>query len=581
MGQPVVFKNEAQMPPLPVSVASTLYNKTGTWRYIRPVYMDKTPPCVEACPAGEDIEGYMYLVARGRFEQAWELIMEENPLPAVCGRVCYHPCEGSCNRGEFDQPLAINAVERVIGDYGLDFEAKRLRLSASKKEKIAVVGSGPAGLTCAYHLARLGYKVTLFEALPQAGGVLRIGIPKYRLPKDVLDKEISRILSLGVELRSNVKVGQDIPWRDMRGFDALFIAIGVHQSRKLNIPGEDLKGVISGLEFLRAINMGEEVEIGERVVVIGGGNTAMDAARSVLRLGRKPTLLYRRTRAEMPAIEEEIEETLKEGIKINYLVSPVKIIGENGRVRGLECIRMRLGQPDQSGRRRPIPIEGSNFIIDVDTVITAVGEIAQSSFMPEGLEIQNGVIKTDGKGATNLGKFFAGGDIIDQPHTVVHAIGSGKRAAMAIDCFLRGESLEEKMEKIKMGHKGSLAMRRYLGEEEKDNLQVVRIEDINLDYFEESQRQRVPQLKLKERVKGFDEINIGFSRGTAIEEAQRCFNCGVCNMCDNCFIFCPDLAISKREDDHRYQINYDYCKGCGICAEECPRNAISMVREGE
>jgi len=579
MGQPTVFKNETQMPPLPVSVASTLYNKTGTWRYIRPVYRDKTPPCAEACPAGEDIEGYMYLVAREKFKQAWELIMEENPLPAVCGRVCYHPCEACCNRGEFDQPLAINAIERVVGDYGLEFDARKLKIGSPRKERVAVVGSGPAGLTCAYHLARLGYNVTLFEALPQAGGVLRIGIPKYRLPKDVLDKEINRILSLGVELRDNVKVGRDIPWEDMKRFDAVFIAIGVHQSRKLNIPGEDLKGVISGLEFLRAINMGGEVEIGERVAVIGGGNTAMDAARSVLRLGRNPTVLYRRTRAEMPAIEEEIEETLKEGIEINYLVSPVRILGENGRVRKLECVRMRLGQPDQSGRRRPIPIEGSNFIIEVDTVITAVGEIAQTSFMPEGLEIQNGVIKTDEKGATNLQGFFAGGDIIDQPHTVVHAIGSGKRAAMAIDCYLRGESLEERMEKIKVGHKGSLAVRRYLGEDEQDNLQVVHIEDINLDYFEKSQRQRVPQLSPKERVKGFDEVNIGFSRGTAIKEAQRCFNCGVCNMCDNCLIFCPDLAISRLEDDHRYQINYDYCKGCGICAEECPRNVISMVRE--
>jgi len=579
----IEFTSEKEMPLLVVSLESTLYNKTGSWRYLRPVYHDKTAPCVEGCPAGEDVEGYMYLVAQGKFDEAWELIMKENPFPAVCGRVCYHPCEMSCNRGEYDEPLSINAIERVVGDHGLDMDVEKLRIRQKNSHKIAVVGSGPSGLACAYHLARLGYNVTVFESHREAGGVLRVGIPEYRLPRDILDKEIARIEKLGVVIETATTVGKDIRWDELLAYDAIYLASGVHKNRRLQVPGEDLNSVLSGLEFLREVNNGQDVALGEKVAIIGGGNTAMDAARTALRLGAKPTIYYRRTRAEMPAIREEIDETEHEGIDMVFLVSPSKIIGENGKVHAIEFTRMELGEPDESGRRRPVPIPGSEFQVQIDNVITAIGEQGDFSYLPEELQPNNGAIPVNRIGQTAIPKVFAGGDIVSQPHTVVHAIGAGKRAAMAIDAFLSDKNLEELLPEIQIGYKGSLSFRRYvrdLPRDAVDNREVVHIEHVNLDHFEYMERNSVPELGVPRRVTNFQEVKIGFTKETAIEEAKRCFNCGVCNMCDNCLVYCPDTAIKRREDGYRYVINYDYCKGCGVCVQECPRFAMTLEPEG-
>ena len=584
MSKVIEFTSEKEMPPLVVSLESTLYNKTGSWRYLRPVYHDKTAPCVEGCPAGEDVEGYMYLVGQGKFDEAWELIMKENPFPAVCGRVCYHPCEMSCNRGEYDEALSINAIERVIGDHGLDMDVEKLRVRQKNSHKIAVVGSGPSGLSCAYHLARLGYNVTVFESHSEPGGVLRVGIPEYRLPKDILNKEIARIEKLGVVIETNTAVGKDIRWDELLTYDAIYLASGVHKNRKLRVPGEDLTGVLSGLEFLQEVNNGKEVTLGERVAIIGGGNTAMDAARTALRLGAKPTIYYRRTRAEMPAIREEIEETEHEGIDMIFLVSPSKIFGENGKVRAIEFTRMELGEPDESGRRRPVPITGSEFQIPIDNVITAIGEQGDFSYLPEELQPNDGTIPINRTGQTAIPKVFAGGDIVPQPHTVVHAIGAGKRAAMAIDTFLNNKNLEELLPEIQIGYKGSLSFRRYvhdLPRDPVDNREVVHIEHVNLDHFEHVERNPVPELGVSRRVTNFQEVRIGFSKEAAVEEAKRCFNCGVCNMCDNCLIYCPETAIKRREDGYRYVIDYDYCKGCGVCVQECPRFAMTLEPEGK
>lgn len=583
MSKVVEFTSEKEMPPLVVSSETTLYNKTGSWRYLRPVYHDKTAPCREGCPADEDVEGYMALAARGKFDEAWELIMKENPFPAVCGRVCYHPCEMSCNRGEYDDAISINAIERVIGDHGLDLDIEKLRVRTKRYHKVAVVGSGPSGLSCAYQLARLGINVTVFESHKEAGGVLRMGIPEYRLPRDILDKEIARIETLGVTIETNTAVGKDIRWDELLGYDAIYLASGVHKNRKLQVPGEDLKGVLSGLGFLREVNSGNPVKLGKRVAIIGGGNTAMDAARTALRLGAKPTIYYRRTRAEMPAIREEIEETEHEGIDMVFLVSPSKIIGEAGRVRALEFIRMELGEPDESGRRRPMPIKGSEFQIQIDNLITAIGEQGDFSYLPEDLRPDKGTIPVNRIGQTAIPKVFAGGDIIPLPHTVVHAIGAGKRAAMAIDAFLNGENLEDLLPEIQIGYKGNLSFRRYVQDLPRDSVdsrEVVHIEHINLDYFEHKARHPIPELGVSNRVAGFQEVKLGFTKETAIEEAKRCFNCGVCNMCDNCLVYCPDVAIARREDGFRYFIDYDYCKGCGVCVQECPRFAISLEPEG-
>jgi len=583
MANPILLMREGDMPYQPISIASMEWNKTGNWRYLRPRFDNKVPPCNEGCPAGQDIEGAMVLIGKGRFLEAWELFKQENPFPAVCGRVCYHPCESSCNRGDFDEPLSINALERFMADMASK-HGRRLSWKREKRpEKIAVIGSGPAGLTCAYHLARMGYGVTVFEALPVLGGMLRVGIPEYRLPKKVLEEEIDQILELGVKAEINTRLGGNLSLGDLKEFQALFVALGNHQSKSLGIPGEEAREIMSGVEFLRDVSLGKEVALGKRVAVIGGGNTAIDAARSALRLGAKPNILYRRTREEMPAFPGEILEAEEEGIEISFLVSPVRVMGENGKVKQLECIKNRLGPPDEDGRRRPVEIKGSNFSLEVDQIISAIGEEADLSPLPKKLMAKDHTILTDERGATKQAGMFAGGDIIQQPRTVVHAIGSGKRTAIFIDCLLKDQKWEGLFEALRVGEKGSLSMKRYLQEEgERAPLssKTVRLQDLNLDYFDYQKRPKMPKAKASRRTGSFGEVNLGFSEEMAVGEAKRCFNCGVCNLCDNCYIFCPDVAIHKRGEDELNEIDYEHCKGCGICMEECPRDVIVMEEEG-
>ncbi|MGA9350341.1 MAG: NAD(P)-binding protein [Anaerolineae bacterium] len=616
MTEEIVFKTEADMPPLPMSLGTTLVNKTGNWRYIRPLYVDKTPPCNHNCPAGEDIVGYLALIKEGKYKEGWELIKQENPFPGVCGRVCPHPCESECNRGELGGAIAIHTLERFLADYAMSNEVTSQRVNESLVTRspslgtAAVIGSGPAGLSCAYHLARRGYPVTVFEALPVAGGMMRVGIPEYRLPREVLDREIADIEALGVEIKTGMRLGDNLRMSDLDDYDAIFIAVGLQKSDKLNIPGEDAKGVIPGLELLKRMNLGEEVRVGPstmlrtgpRVAVIGGGNTAMDAARSALRLGSEVTILYRRSRAEMPAVTEEIEEALAEGVEIRYLTAPVEVLTENGQVTGLKCVKMELGEPDESGRRRPVPIAGSEYTIEVDTVISALGQEADLSFLEAGgwrLEVEWGRIVIDEAGLTTGEGVFAGGDIATPFGTVAHAVGSGKRAALAIDKYFRGEELW-----------GFPPMAEAVHAVPKDiDPAIVRFEDLNLAYFEEMERTEQLQKPVEERVSGFEEVNLGFSEEEAQAEAERCFSCGTCNLCDTCFIFCPDVAIARlvapppsfppklalskveglggmkggwplaRLNGAGYEVNYDYCKGCGVCAEECPRYAISIEEE--
>jgi 2-oxoacid:acceptor oxidoreductase delta subunit (pyruvate/2-ketoisovalerate family) len=461
---------------------------------------------------------------------------------------------------------------------------RRLPWKGGKRpEKVAVIGSGPAGLTCAYHLARIGYGVTVFESLPVLGGMLRVGIPEYRLPKKVLEEEIDQILELGVRTEMNTRLGGNLTLDELKEYPCIFLAMGNHQSKSLGIPGEEAEGMMSGVEFLRDVGLGRKVSLGKRIAVIGGGNTAVDAARSALRLGAKPFLLYRRTREEMPAFPGEILEAEEEGIEISFLVSPVRVSGENGKVSRLDCVKNRLGPPDEDGRRRPVEIKGSDFSLEVDQVISAIGEEADLSPLPKKLGIRENTILTDERGATRQAGIFAGGDIIQQPRTVVHAIGSGKRAAIFIDCLLKGRKWEGLFESLRVGEKGSLSMKRYLQEEKEGtplSSKTVRLKDLNLDYFEYKKRLKMPKAKPSRRIGSFGEVNLGFSEERALEEAGRCFNCGVCNLCDNCFIFCPDVAIHKREEGELNEIDYEHCKGCGICMEECPRDVIVMEEEG-
>ena len=580
MKQKVIFKRLQDIPPISISMGTMLWNKTGTWRYLKPRYVTKTPPCNEACPAGNDIEGFMVLVREGKFREAWELIKEENPFPGICGRVCFHPCESSCNRREYDEALSIHAIERFLADSQLEKRIEKPTPKVKHKEKVAIIGSGPAGLTCAYHLARMGYSTTVFEAHSSPGGILRTGIPEYRLPRSILDHEISDIESWGVEIRTNTSIGRDIPFRDLKTFQAVFIATGAHHSRNLDIAHEEVGGILSGLDLLKQIRMGERHSLGEKMIVIGGGNVAIDVARSALRLGvHTVEVYYRRSREEMPAIPGEVEEALLEGVKIHFLTSPIKVIKEGEKAIGIECVKMTLGEPDESGRRRPFPIEGSNFQVYGETIILAIGEIPDPSFLPQEVRVQDGLVQTDETGLVHAKGIFAGGDVSNPSHTVVEAIGAGKRAALAIHEYLRGRWLKEKFPMIRVGEKGTISLRKYFHPPEGEaNPPVVPFKEINTDYFEHLPRISNPSLSIEERRETFKEVYAGLDRKMAQEETSRCFNCGICNGCDNCFVYCPDMAI-KREKDH-YEIDYDYCKGCGICFEECPRSAILLEGEG-
>ncbi len=527
------------------SSEDTTFNKTGSWRYLRPVSQEKPAPCVQACPAGTNIPRVLGLLAEGRLEDAYRAVKEDNPLPGVCGRVCYHPCELSCNRKDFDRAASIQALERFLADAcegKIDYPER----AAARAEKVAIAGSGPAGLSCAYFLAREGFQVTIFEAEDEPGGMLRVGIPRYRLPREALDREIRDLTRLGVDFRLGCRVGKDVTISSLhRDFDAVFYAGGAHRSLPVGIPGEDLGQVLSGLGFLKQVNAGRPLKIGREVVVLGGGNTAIDAARVALRLGAKPLLVYRRSREEMPAVPEEVVEAQQEGVRFQFQAMPVRIARRNGKL-AVQMIRTQLGEPDESGRRRPSPISGSEFTVECDTLLAAVGEQADFRIFGE-------------SGKENLleAGVVLGGDAADGAGTVIDAIASGKRAAWEImGRFLAPEDLPP----------GRDTKGRGAG-----------FQDLNLDYFQHAARAVLPHQPVHSRIRDFDEVVGPLTFEQAMREAQRCFSCGLCTACDNCWVFCPEAAVSRV--DGLYRINFEFCKGCGLCAQECPRGVISLVEE--
>jgi 2-oxoacid:acceptor oxidoreductase delta subunit (pyruvate/2-ketoisovalerate family) len=470
-------------------------------------------------------------------------------------------------------------LERFVSDYASTLKRKIDKAPGVRKEKIAIIGSGPAGMSCAYHLAKLHYEVTVFESSSLAGGMLRMGIPSYRLPRDVLDREISEIQALGVEIRTGIPYGENLELDDLKDYQATFIATGAHRGRGLNIPGERGKSVFSGLDLLRKINLGNRVKLGDKVAIVGGGNTAIDVARSVVRLGKKATILYRRSKEEMPGFKDEILEAVEEGVKIRYLVNPIRI-QQREDMKRLECLRMELGEKDESGRRRPVAIPNSNSFVEAETVVVAAGEEIEVSFFPKGIEKRDGIILTQRDGSTGVKGIFAGGDLTSNQRTVAHAIGSGKRAALTIDCYLQGKDTEETIRQILVGEGPSFSMVKHLHPEERPmNSHVVTFEELNTDYFEPSKKHREQRALAKKRNKGFGEITSTFAESIALGEAERCFSCGTCNECENCYVFCPDASIVKTEETLSHQVDYDFCKGCGICFSECPRGAISLKEE--
>jgi heterodisulfide reductase subunit A len=492
------------------------------------------PPCRATCPAGVNAQGYVALISQGKFKEALDVLRRTMPFAGVCGRVCTHPCEAECERGKVDEPISIRFLKRFMADYEMkNGREKSQPLPITKKQKVAVIGSGPSGIACAYDLIRMGYAVTVFEAAPAVGGLLRYGIPEYRLPNNIVDNEIGYVQELGVEIKLNTPVNklEDI---FSQGYEAIYLATGAGSGQKMGIPGEDSTGVMEDLSFLRRANSGEKVDIGQRVAVVGGGNSAMDAARVALRLGAKEvSIIYRRSRAEMPAAAEEVDETEHEGVKFAILTNPTKVITENGRLTGIQCIKMELGEPDSSGRRRPMPIQGSEFNINVDTVIMAIGQSVDKSKLPDKLEFsKSGTVQADPVTMqTNIKGVFAGGDAVTGPADVIHVVAQGKEAAISIDRYFNGIDLKAGRPEPR-----------------------VRVNDINKEGVVKKVRASMPAVAVKDR-KGFTEVELGFDEKSAVEEAKRCLNCGVCSECFACVAVCERKAIHHEMKDEDVELN--------------------------
>ena len=531
-----------------LSPGSSLANHTGSWRVKRPVYVDRLSPCNHACPAGENIQRWLYHAEAGKYETAWRLLVETNPLPAIMGRVCYHPCETKCNRGKLDQPVNIHAVERFLGDEAIRLGWKFEVNAQNTGKRVLVIGAGPSGLCAGYHLARMGHQVTIYEAGPAAGGMMRFGIPKYRLPRNILEAEVARIQAMGVEIVLNRKV-DDLAVVITEGrFDAVFLAVGAHIARRVSIPAGDASRILDAVSVLRGMESENPPQIGRRVIIYGGGNTAVDVARTAKRLGATDTvLIYRRTRERMGAHDFEVREALEEGVQMKWL-STIREAGEKTFV----VEKMRL---DDSGFPQPT---GEVETIEADSLILALGQNVDLSFLRNvsGLEFEDGEVKVDAMMMTGHPGVFAGGDMVPCERTVTVAAGHGFKAAACMDAYL---------------HKAE-----YAGA---SNPELASFDKLNTWYYSDAPKTVQPLLDLIRRQSTFDEVAGGLDESTALFEARRCLSCGNCFECDNCYGVCPDNAIIKLGAGLRFRFNYDFCKGCGLCAEECPCGAIEMVVE--
>jgi NADPH-dependent glutamate synthase beta subunit-like oxidoreductase len=531
-----------------LDVGSSLANKTGSWRTERPVYVDLLPPCSNACPAGENIQQWLYHAEDGSYEAAWRQVMADNPLPAIMGRVCFRPCETACNRGQLDAAVGINSVERFLGDEAIRRGWTMPRTAPPSGKRILVVGAGPAGLSAAYHLTLLGHQVTIRDAGPEPGGMMRYGIPAYRLPRDVIDAEIDRILAMGVRLESGVTVTDIRQAVADDGFDAAFLAVGAQVGKRAFIPAGDSAKILDAVSYLHAATDGQPPLIGRRVAVYGGGDTAMDAARTARRLGATDAVIvYRRTRGQMPAHDIEVEEAAAEGVRMMWLSTIARADGEK-----LTIEKMTL---DETGFPQPT---GEFTELDADAVVLALGQESDLSLVAgvDGIGVASGVVEVGGDQMTGCPGIFAGGDMVKGERTVTTGVGHGKRAARCIDAWLRGQVWRP-------GEPTALAA----------------YDRLNTWYYSDAPATVRPELDVARRVSTFDEVVGGLDESNAQFEARRCLSCGNCFECDNCFGVCPDNAIIKLGPGRRYEIDLDYCKGCGMCAAECPCGAINMVPE--
>ena len=545
---------------------------TGNFRFYRPVYRDKTPPCNHACPTGEQIQKYLDHVKHDRYLDGYLTILEDNPMPAVTGRVCYHPCETACNRAAHDEPIGIRGVERFLGDFGLKLADNPVKpgLPPLNGKTVAIVGSGPGGLGCAYHLRRTGYASVIFEALDQPGGMLRAGIPAWHLPGEILDAEIAKLLDLGgIEIRCGVRVGDDpdgVTLGYLRTtYDAVFLALGQDVGRRLGAAGAQARGVIGAMEFLRETGLGRPVTVGASVLVIGGGNTASDAARSAIRLGgaggnqASATIVSLEAEDELLIQPEDLAQARDEGVLFRPRTALVSVLtGEDGNVRGAVLAGARLAR-DEDGAVRPQITAGTEFEVPCDTILVAIGQVQVLDWLPAHYT-EDGLVKADefGRVPDEEAAVFAGGDVMRGPSMVVDALGDGKRAARDIDRVLSAEPLRPE-----------------------DPVEVMPYEKLNTAYFRHAPRTEAPLAPAGERrASQVTEVTLAYSREQALAEADRCMSCGVCNGCDNCYIVCPDVSVMRdtRQNGH-YSIRTHYCKGCLVCVQECPTGALERVPE--
>ncbi len=531
-----------------LDVGSSLANRTGSWRTSRPVYLNRLPPCNNQCPAGENIQAWLFHAESGDYQKAWRVLVEENPFPAVMGRVCYHTCEAACNRGRIDAPVGINSVEHFLGDEAIAKGWKFDPPAVSSGKKVLVVGAGPSGLAAAYHLAILGHQVTVHEAGPLPGGMMRFGIPKYRLPRDILDTEVRRIVDLGVKIEYNTKVSNVLDAKEQGGFDAVFLAVGAHIAKRAFIPAGDSAKVLDAVSVLRSMEDEEKPMLGRRVVIYGGGNTAIDVARTAKRLGATDAIIvYRRNREKMPAHDFEVEEALQEGVMIKWL-STIKQAGESS----ITVEKMAL---DEKGFPQPT---GEYETLEADSVVLALGQDVDLSLIEgvPGLEVQDGVVQVNTQMMTGHAGIFAGGDMVPAERNVTVAIGHGKKAARNIDAWLNGTTFAQP-----------------------PKAELAGFDMLNTWYYSDAPKTMRPMLDIIRRQSTFEEVQGGLDETNALFEARRCLSCGNCFECDNCYGVCPDNAVIKNGPGKGFDFNYDYCKGCGVCVSECPCGAIKMVPE--
>ena len=538
---------------------------TGNWRAIRPVYRDKMPPCNNACGTNEKIQGYLDLVKRGKYLDAYALIKEDMPFPSVTGRVCYHPCEQACNRGQHDEAISIRAVERFLGDLGQALAQDVVAAGPSNGLTVAIVGSGPAGHSAAYQLARLGYDVTILERSPKAGGLNRGGIPDWVLPQAILDREIERLVELGITIKTNVEVGKDVSFDELRKkYDAVVLAVGLINPNSARAAGEDKDGVVYGLPFLRDIGMGTStVKLGPRVAVIGGGNTAIDCAREALRQGAEEVTMItvEANTSEMPAVPEDLHDMIEEGVELLHGLAMTAVLG-NGRVDALQLHPAKFtGKVNAS----PIAIDrdAPSARFAVDNVIIAVGQHASLGWLPDEFKTERGTIKVDRFGRLGDTNVFAAGDVVQlgtgQQLMVVNAVGDGKRVAFNLDRVLRQEPLQERLVATDV---------------------ITDLKRMNMTYFPHFPRVQQAMLDSLVRRRTQDEVIKAYSEEQAVAEANRCFSCGTCNACDNCYLVCPEPCIIRHDRSNGlYKILVDYCKGCRVCIEECPTGCLEGVPE--